>query len=88
MKTVHVSSTSRSALVLLMLCCLLAAQWLGLGHRIAHAGWQLAGPAQVVKAGAADSGRQSPTGDPIHAIARSNRFGQRSATDEIVPRRT
>ncbi|MET0964061.1 MAG: hypothetical protein ABWY05_14785 [Noviherbaspirillum sp.] len=38
---------SRSALVLLMLCCLLSAQWLGLGHRVAHAGFNDA--AQAVK---------------------------------------
>jgi hypothetical protein len=69
LKPARVSVTSRSALALLMLCCLLAAQWLGLGHRIAHAGWQLAGPAQVVKAGAGDSGRLSPTADPSHSCA-------------------
>ena len=31
--------------MLLLLCCLLAAQWLGLGHRVAHAGWNAAGQA-------------------------------------------
>lgn len=69
MKPVRVSSTSRGALVLLTLCCLLAAQWLGLGHRIAHAGWQFGGPAQVFKTGAADSERQSQTADPTHSCA-------------------
>lgn len=69
MKPARVSVTSRSALTLLVLCCLLAAQWLGLGHRIAHAGWQLAGPAQVAKFGAADSQRQSPAIDPSHSCA-------------------
>ena len=28
--------------MLLLLCCLLSAQWLGLGHRVAHAGWAAA----------------------------------------------
>ena len=50
-----------------MLCCLLAAQWVGLGHRIAHAGWQLAGTAQVARVAAADAERQSPTTDPTHS---------------------
>ena len=39
MNIARISVSSRSALVLLMLCCLLSAQWLGLGHRVAHAGW-------------------------------------------------
>jgi hypothetical protein len=69
LKPARVSVTSRSALALLMLCCLLAAQWLGLGHRITHAGWQLAGPAKVVKASAADSERKSQTSDPTHSCA-------------------
>lgn len=69
MKPARVSVTSRSALALLVLCCLLAAQWLGLGHRIAHAGWQPGAPVQVMKTGAADSTRQSPTADPAHGCA-------------------
>lgn len=69
MKPARVSVTSRSALALLVLCCLLAAQWLGLGHRITHAGWQPGAPAQFVKAGAADSERQSPSADPTHSCA-------------------
>jgi len=48
LNTARISVSSRSALVLLMLCCLLSAQWLGLGHRVAHAGWT--GGGQTVKA--------------------------------------
>jgi hypothetical protein len=69
LKPARAPAVSSSTLVLLMLCCLLAAQWLGLGHRIAHAGWQLASPAQVVKASAADSESQSQTADPTHSCA-------------------
>ncbi|MFL6717427.1 MAG: hypothetical protein ACJ8G3_13815 [Burkholderiaceae bacterium] len=57
----------RRLLALLMLCCLLAAQWAGLGHRIAHAGWHLAGPAQVAKVAASGAERQSPAADPTHS---------------------
>jgi hypothetical protein len=53
----RLSVSSRSTLVLLLLCCLLSAQWLGLGHRVAHAGWTGAG--QSVKAAVFDSGKSS-----------------------------
>jgi hypothetical protein len=43
LNTARLSVSSRRTLVLLLLCCLLAAQWLGLGHGIAHAGWNAAG---------------------------------------------
>ena len=46
-------SRSRGTLVLLLLCCLLSAQWLGLGHRVAHAGWKAA--AQTFKTSAVTS---------------------------------
>lgn len=45
MNTARLSVSSRRTLVLLLLCCLLAAQWLGLGHRVAHAGLNAAGQA-------------------------------------------
>jgi hypothetical protein len=48
LNTARISVSSRSTLVLLMLCCLLSAQWLGLGHRVAHAGWTAGG--QLAKA--------------------------------------
>ena len=76
MNPARVSIAGRSSLVLLMLCCLMAAQWLGLGHRIAHAGLQLAGSsaqaAHVIKAarvaadGAAEAERYT---DPLHSCA-------------------
>jgi len=40
-----------------MLCCLLSAQWLGLGHRVAHAGWTGAG--QAAKATVFSSSKSS-----------------------------
>jgi hypothetical protein len=43
LNAVRRSVSSRSTLVLLLLCCLLSAQWLGLGHRVSHAGWTGAG---------------------------------------------
>ncbi|SMP52841.1 hypothetical protein [Noviherbaspirillum suwonense] len=54
MNPVRISVSSRSALVLLMLCCLLGAQWLGLGHRVSHAGWGV--PGQAAKAAVFSSG--------------------------------
>ena len=57
MNTARFPVSSRSALVLLMLCCLLSAQWLGLGHRVAHAGWSAAG--QAAKATGANSSKSS-----------------------------
>jgi hypothetical protein len=53
----RISVSSRSTLVLLMLCCLLSAQWLGLGHRVAHAGWTGAG--QAAKATVFSSSKSS-----------------------------
>jgi hypothetical protein len=50
----RVSVPARSVLVLLMLCCLLSAQWLGLGHRVAHAGWT--GASQTIKAISGNTG--------------------------------
>jgi hypothetical protein len=60
------SLSSRSTLVLLMLCCLLSAQWLGLGHRVAHAGWTAAG--QAAKARVFSATKSSDT-DLRHSCA-------------------
>ena len=43
--------------MLLLLCCLLSAQWLGLAHRVAHAGWSASG--QAAKATASNTGKGS-----------------------------
>jgi hypothetical protein len=53
----RISVSSRSTLVLLMLCCLLSAQWLGLGHRVAHAGWT--GASHTAKATVFSSSKSS-----------------------------
>ena len=59
MNIARIPVSSRSALVLLMLCCLLSAQWLGLGHRVAHAGLVGAGTSQSVETSVFSSGKSS-----------------------------
>ena len=67
MNTARFPVSSRSALVLLMLCCLLSAQWLGLGHRVAHAGWTAVG--QAAKSTLATSSSKSGETDLRHSCA-------------------